>query len=108
MSLCTACSLKKVTNSYPAIKQYGIKNEVSRYLPEGTHGTSGWMNKSELLDALVKGPLDTLDETLFGKLENGEYVSLKDTRGMNKNIIIYGSPGTGKSRGFVMPLQCKQ
>lgn len=66
-------------------------------LPEGTHGTSGWMNKNELSEVLVKGSLDTLDETLFGKLENGEYVSLKDMRGMNKNIIIYGSPGTGKS-----------
>lgn len=72
-------------------------------LPEGTHGTSGWMNKSELSEVLVKGSLASLDETLFGKLENGEYVSLKDMRGMNKNIIIYGSPGTGKSRGFVMP-----
>lgn len=72
-------------------------------LPEGTHGTSGWMNKNELSEVLVKGSLDTLEETLFGKLEDGEYVSLKDMRGMNKNIIIYGSPGTGKSRGFVMP-----
>ena len=72
-------------------------------LPEGTHGTSGWMNKNELSDVLEKGSLDTLEETLFGKLDNGEYVSLRDMRGMNKNIIIYGSPGTGKSRGFVMP-----
>lgn len=72
-------------------------------LPEGTHGTSGWMNKKELLSVLDKGNLETIDETLFGKLDNGEYVGLKDMRGMNKNVIIYGSPGTGKSRGFVMP-----
>ena len=72
-------------------------------LPEGTHGTSGWMNKNELSEVLNKDQIDSLDETLFGKLESGEYVSLKDIRGMNKNIIIYGSPGTGKSRGFVMP-----
>ncbi len=72
-------------------------------LPEGTHGTSGWMNKKELLSVLDKGNLGTIDETLFGKLDNGEYVGLKDMRGMNKNVIIYGSPGTGKSRGFVMP-----
>lgn len=72
-------------------------------LPEGTHGTSGWMNKNEMSKVLTKGSLDTLDETLFGKLDNGEYVALKDVRGMNKNIMIYGSPGTGKSRGFVMP-----
>ena len=72
-------------------------------LPEGTHGTSGWMNKNELSEVLEKGDLDSLDETLFGKLDTGEYVALKDMRGMNKNVIIYGSPGTGKSRGFVMP-----
>lgn len=72
-------------------------------LPEGTHGTSGWMNKNELSEVLEKGDLDSLDETLFGKLDTGEYVALKDIRGMNKNVIIYGSPGTGKSRGFVMP-----
>lgn len=72
-------------------------------LPEGTHGTSGWMNNKELSEVLVKGNISTLDETLFGKLPNGDYVSLKDMRGMNKNVIIYGSPGTGKSRGFVMP-----
>ena len=72
-------------------------------LPEGTHGTSGWMNKNELSEVLEKGDLDSLDETLFGKLYTGEYVALKDMRGMNKNVIIYGSPGTGKSRGFVMP-----
>lgn len=72
-------------------------------LPEGTHGTSGWMNKKEMEEVLVRGPLEELEETLFGKLETGEYVSLKDLRGMNKNIMIYGSPGTGKSRGFVMP-----
>lgn len=53
-------------------------------LPEGTHGTSGWMNKNEILEVLEKGNLDSLEETLFGKLDNGEYVSLRDMRGMNK------------------------
>ena len=57
-------------------------------LPEGTHGTSGWMNKNELSEVLEKGDLDSLDETLFGKLDTGEYVALKDMRGMNKNVII--------------------
>lgn len=72
-------------------------------LPEGTHGTSGWMSKKEMSDVLITGALSNLTNTLFGKLDNGEYVSLKDIPGMNKNIMIYGSPGTGKSRGFVMP-----
>ena len=72
-------------------------------LPEGTHGTSGWMNKKEIGEVLETGGLDTLDKTLFGKLENGNYVAMKDMLGMSRNVIIYGAPGTGKSRGFVMP-----
>ena len=72
-------------------------------LPEGTHGTSGWMNKKELPTVLETGPLDSIEDTLFGKLDNGDYVAMKDLHGMSKNVIVYGSPGTGKSRGFVMP-----
>lgn len=87
-------------SGYKTVKD---KERGIEILPEGTHGTSGWMSKAEMSEVLIKGGLDSLDETLFGKLDNGEYVSLKDMHGMNKNIIIYGSPGTGKSRGFVMP-----
>ena len=72
-------------------------------LPEGAHGTSGWMNKKELPLVLQTGTIQDLDEVLFGKLENGDYVAMKDLRGMSRNIIVYGAPGTGKSRGFVMP-----
>ena len=72
-------------------------------LPEGTHGTSGWMSKSEMNEILLRGTLDTLKETLFGRLESGDYVAMRDLVGMNKNIMIFGSPGTGKSRGFMMP-----
>lgn len=87
---------------------FGYKTVIDKergieILPEGTHGTSGWMDKKEMAEVLDRGPLEELGETLFGKLESGEYVALRDMRGMNKNIIIYGSPGTGKSRGFVMP-----
>ncbi len=72
-------------------------------LPEGTHGTSGWMDKKELPEVLNTGDLDTMTETLFGKLPNGDYVGMKNLQGMSRNIIVYGAPGTGKSRGFVMP-----
>ena len=52
---------------------------------------------------MVSGSLEKVDETLFGKLENGDYVAMKDMPGMSKNVMVYGAPGTGKSRGFVMP-----
>lgn len=79
------------------------KNRGIEILPEGTHGTSGWMSKKEMSAVLEIGAIESLHETLFGKLENGEFAALKELPGMSKNIIVYGAPGTGKSRGFVMP-----
>lgn len=91
---------------YSRISGYKTVRDKERgieILPEGTHGTSGWMDKKELADVLLSGQIEKLDTTLFGKLENGEFVGMKDLPGMSKNIIVYGAPGTGKSRGFVMP-----
>lgn len=72
-------------------------------LPEGTHGTSGWMDKKELPAVLAEGSIESLTVPLFGKLDSGSYVAMKDLPGMSKNIMVFGAPGTGKSRGFVMP-----
>lgn len=85
---------------YKTIKD---KKRGIEVLPEGTHGTSGWMEKKEMPSVLHTGSIESLEETLFGKLDNGQYVAMKDIPGMSKNIIVYGAPGTGKSRGFVMP-----
>ena len=72
-------------------------------LPEGTHGTSGWMDKKDMVKVLELGRLDTMAATLFGRLDSGEYVGMKDLPGMSKNLMVYGAPGTGKSRGVIMP-----
>ncbi len=75
-------------------------------LPEGTHGTSGWLDKAALQKRLEVGNVHQLSSPIMGKLsENGteDYVGIPDTQGMSRNIMVYGSPGTGKSRGFVMP-----
>lgn len=72
-------------------------------LPEGTHGTSGWMDKKEMAKYLQIGELETLTEPLFGRLDTGEYISMKELRNSSRNVMVYGSPGTGKSRGFIMP-----
>lgn len=72
-------------------------------LSEGTHGTSGWMESKRMKEVLEIGCLPEMSATIFGKLPSGEYVGMKDLHGMNKNIILYGAPGTGKSRGFFMP-----
>lgn len=80
-------------------------------IPEGTHGTSGWMDKRDIEKVLECGPIDKISATLFGKLSpesTNDYVGMKNLMGMSKNILIYGAPGTGKSRGFCMPfiMQC--
>ena len=72
-------------------------------LPEGTHGTSGWMDKKEMTAFLETGTVEQMTSTLFGKLLSGEYVGMRNLPGMSGNIIVYGAPGSGKSRGFVMP-----
>ena len=75
-------------------------------LPEGTHGTSGWMDRAALHQRLEVGNIRQIASPIMGKLsENGtdNYVGVPETQGMSRNIMVYGSPGTGKSRGFVMP-----
>lgn len=91
---------------YSLISGYKTVRDKERgieILPEGTHGTSGWMNKKEMTDVLNTGTIDSMTETLFGRLPDGSYAGMKDLPGMSKNVIVYGAPGTGKSRGFVMP-----
>ncbi len=89
-----------IITGYKTVKD---KERGIEILPEGTHGTSGWMNNKEIDEVLEKGSLSTINNTLFGKLENGSYIAMKDLMGMSRNVIVYGAPGTGKSRGFVMP-----
>lgn len=91
---------------YNLISKFKITKDKERgfeILSEGTHGTSGWLNKSEIEKILNVSSLNSMTETLFGKLDNGGYVGMKELLGMSKNIMVYGAPGTGKSRGFVMP-----
>lgn len=85
-------------------------------LPDGTHGTSGFMSKKEQEKILQTGPVDALSGTLLGKLKDdsddddkyAEYVTLRPNNGLTEHIMVYGATGAGKTRGFVKPfiLQC--
>lgn len=87
-------------------------------LPDGTHGTGGFMEKKERSNIVDTGELDTLDGTVLGKLKSdpndddkySEYVTLKQNSGLTEHTIVYGATGSGKSRGFVKPfiLQCEK
>ena len=85
-------------------------------LPDGTHGTSGFMEKKERAKILETGPVDQLAGTVLGKYKDdpddddkyAEYVTLKKGSGLTEHTMVYGATGAGKSRGFVKPfiLQC--
>ncbi|MDR0861801.1 MAG: type IV secretory system conjugative DNA transfer family protein [Oscillospiraceae bacterium] len=80
-------------------------------LPDGTHGSSGFMTRKELESVLDCKPVAELDGTVFGKYKAtptlddkyAKYVSLKDSSALNDHTLVYGASGTGKSRGFVRP-----
>ncbi|MEG2679203.1 MAG: type IV secretory system conjugative DNA transfer family protein, partial [Oscillospiraceae bacterium] len=85
-------------------------------LPDGTHGTSGFMTKKERARIVDTDSIEILDRTILGKLKAdiddddkyAEYVALKENSGLTEHTMIYGATGSGKSRGFVKPfiLQC--
>lgn len=85
-------------------------------LPDGTHGTSGFMSRKEQESILQTGPISELSGTLLGKLKDdpddddkyAEYVTLRPNSGLTEHIMAYGATGAGKTRGFVKPfiLQC--
>ena len=77
---------------------------------EGTHGTSGWMDKKEQAKVLLKNTADELPCPVLGKLNNSslnDYIGLRSDCGLNKHMMIYGASGAGKSRGFVKPFILK-
>lgn len=83
-------------------------------LPEGTHGTGGWMDSAHLEAVCETGRPEELHGVVIGKLqdegdspEDALYVSPREDSGLNRHCLVYGASGTGKSRGFVKPFILK-
>ncbi len=79
-------------------------------LPDGTHGTGGWMKSTQMDVILQRGKADEVDGTILGKIKDAddddkyaEYVAPKEKHQLNDHIMVFGASGTGKSRGFVKP-----
>ena len=80
-------------------------------VPDGTHGTSGFMDKQDREKILLTGPISQLEGTVLGKLKDDpddddkyvEYVTLKPDCGLTEHIMAYGATGSGKTRGLVKP-----
>lgn len=90
------------------------KDERNFYVSsEGTHGTSGWMDKAERQKILVTDRADALPCPILGRLKSApydgcsDYIGLRNDSGLNKHIMVYGASGAGKSRGFVKPFILK-
>lgn len=80
-------------------------------LPDATHGTSGWMDRSAMEKLLNIGTAAELDGTIIGKQKAhkddadkyAEYLSPSPDNQLNRHTIVYGASGSGKSRGYVKP-----
>ena len=80
-------------------------------LPDGTHGTSGFLTEKELRSFLELGSPQEVKGMLLGKYKQRDddpdkyalYVAHEMRPGDNNNLLCIGAPGTGKTRGFIIP-----
>lgn len=80
-------------------------------LPDGTHGSSGFLTKKEMTSFLEMGPIGDMHGMMLGKLKDrpddsdqyATYVAHHMRAGDNNNLLCIGAPGSGKSRGFIIP-----
>ena len=80
-------------------------------LPDATHGSSGFLTKKEMAEFLEIGPAREVQGMMLGKVKArpddlDKYVSYAAHRmvpGDNNNLLCIGAPGSGKSRGFIIP-----
>ncbi len=92
---------------------FGDKGEYDRernllYSRKGTYGTAGFMTETER-DGVLEMVTDARESkgTILGKLGE-KIVCVPEKTRMNKNIAVYGAPGSLKSRAFArnMIFQC--
>lgn len=67
---------------------------------DGTFGTADWGTREEIEEYLG---IDKRDGIILGKTENDEIITLPLETYLNKNIAVFGSSGSKKSRGFAIP-----
>lgn len=93
--------LRKKNGELDAIK--GTDERGVNYSQAGTYGTAEWMNREQAAQEYEITHIDKAQGVILGQYGmNGEEVIAlpKDTKG-NRNILILGSPGTGKSFCYV-------
>lgn len=83
------------------VENIGIKYKHK----DGTHGTANFTDVKELNEILQIGNEENTNGIILGKtLDTNEIILLPDDyKNLNRNIIIFGASGTGKSRKFIVP-----
>ncbi len=80
-------------------------------LPDATHGSSGFLTKKEMEEFLELGGIAEVKGMMLGKYKKrpndsdqyAAYVAHRMVAGDNNNLLCIGAPGSGKSRGFIIP-----
>lgn len=80
-------------------------------LPDGTHGSSGFLTKKEMETFLEMGKADEVEGMMLGKVRDhpddpdkyATYVAHRMVPGDNNGLLCIGAPGSWKTRGFIIP-----
>lgn len=75
-------------------------------LPDGTHGTSGFLTEKEMREFLELSPAGRTEGMILGKVKKHPddpdayalYAAHRMVAGDNNNLLCIGAPGSGKSR----------
>ena len=69
----------------------------------GTYGTARWMNETEAKKVYEVGPVENVTGTILGQFtqDGEEVIALPFEPTGNRNPILIGPPGSGKSFGYV-------
>lgn len=69
----------------------------------GTYGTARWMNETEAKKVYEVGPVENVTGTILGQFtqDSEEVIALPFEPTGNRNLILIGPPGSGKSFGYV-------
>lgn len=69
----------------------------------GTYGTARWMNEAEAKKVYEVGPVENVTGTILGQFtqDGEEVIALPFEPTGNRNLILIGPPGSGKSFGYV-------
>lgn len=87
-----------IKNIRTTIKNSKIEIEgINLKKKDGTYGTADWATKEEMKEYLSIGKKDGI---ILGKTEQNEIITLPLNTILNKNIAVFGSSGSKKSRRF--------